>query len=91
MRQRTNTCYGLTENRILIKTGNKTTQVKSFYINRLSNINYIEKGDQSRIISINDPETIARQKNNRYSNTELAFIPSVKKGYDQILELQNKR
>ncbi len=65
--------------------------MKSFYIDRHSYINYIEKGDRSGIIYINDPETIARQKNNRYSNTELAFIPNVKKGYDQILELQNKR
>lgn len=90
MRQRANTFNGLTENRILIKIGSKTTQVKSFYIDRLYNINYIEKRDRSGIISISDPETIARQKNNRYSNPELAFIPNVKKGYDQILELQNK-
>lgn len=95
-KQRKNTTYGLTEDRIIIKSGITSKKVKSLNIKTLSDIEYSEKSDGSGTISFGskNPMMIWGDGMNWWpgmkSNPQLDLIPNVGKVYSQIIQLQRK-
>ena len=96
-KQRENTVYGLTEERIIIKSGIFNKSVKSLNIRTLSDIEYTEKNDGSGTISIGpkNPFMIWGNGMNWWpgmqSNPQLDLIPEVREVYNQIIDLQKKK
>lgn len=95
-KQRENTTYGLTEDRIIIKSGITSKKIKSLNIRTLSDIEYSEKNDGSGTISFGpkNPMMILGNGMNWWpgikANPQLDLIPNVRKVYSQIIELQRK-
>lgn len=95
-KQRENTMYGLTEERIIIKSGIFNKSVKSLNIRTLTDIEYTEKNDGSGTISIGpkNPMMIWGNGMNWWpgmkSNPQLDLIQDVRKVHNQIIELQKK-
>jgi hypothetical protein len=95
-KQRENTFYGLTEQRIIIKSGVYRRSVKSLNIRTLSDIEYTEKSDGSGTINFGpkNPMMWASGMNwwpgVRYSPS-LDLIQDVSKVYNKIIELQRTR
>lgn len=95
-KQREYTTYGLTEDRIIIKSGVRNRRIKSLNIRALSDIEYTEKGDGSGTISIGpkNPMMIWGNGMNWWPglkvNPQLELIPDVRKVYNLIIELQSK-
>lgn len=96
-KQRENTMYGLTEERIIIKSGIFNKSLKSLNIRTLTDIEYTEKNDGSGTISIGpkNPMMIWGNGMNWWpgmkSNPQLDLIQDVRKVYNQIIELQKKK
>lgn len=96
-KQRENTTYGLTEDRIIIKSGITSKNVKSLNIRTLSDIEYSEKSDGSGTITFGpkNPMMIWGNGMNWWpgmkTNPQLDMIPNVRKVYSQIIELQRKK
>lgn len=96
-RQRENTIYGITEERIIIKSGIYNKSVKSLNIRSLSNIEYTEISDGSGTISIGSRNPMMLWGNGMNwwpglkSIPQLDLIPEVRKVYNQIIELQKKK
>jgi hypothetical protein len=96
-KQRENTYYGLTEDRIIIKSGVFSKSVKSLNIRTLSDIEYNEKNDGSGTISIGpkNPMMIWGNGMNWWpgmkANPQLDLIPNVRKVYNQVIEIQKKK
>jgi len=96
-KQRENTVYGLTENRILIKSGVFSKNIKSLNIKTLSDIELSEKGDGTGTISIGpkNPFMVWGSGMNWWPgmkmNPQLEMIPNARKVYNQIIEIQNKK
>ncbi len=95
--QRKHTIYGLTEERLIIKSGVFTKSFKSMDINSLTDIEYIEKEDGSGSIYFGTKKTEINigVNMNRYPytkpNPQLDLIPDVRNVYQQIIGLQNKK
>ncbi len=96
-KQRENTYYGLTEDRIIIKSGVFSKNVKSLNIRTLSDIEYNEKNDGSGTISIGpkNPMMIWGNGMNWWpgmkANPQLDLIQNVRKVYNQVIELQKAK
>lgn len=96
-KQRENTIYGLTDDRIIIKSGIISKNIRSLNIRTLSDVEYNEKNDGSGTISFGPKNPIMIWWNGMSwwpgmkSNAQLELIPDVRKVYNQIIELQKKK
>lgn len=93
-KQRENTVYGLTSNRIIIKSGIYRKTIKSLNIRTLSDVEFEEKADGSGTITIG-PKNPMNMMNagmdwwpGTKSNPSLKLIPEVRQVYRTIIELQ---
>ncbi|MEO6175749.1 MAG: PH domain-containing protein [Flavobacterium circumlabens] len=91
-KHRANTIYGLTEHRVIIKSGIFTSSIKSLNIKTISDIQYEEKIDGSGTITIgprNPMDNWGSGINWESRKTpSLEFIPDVRKVYNKITEIQ---
>lgn len=93
-RSRANTIYGLTNDRIIIKSGIFSKQIKSMNINALMALEYTEKPDGSGTIDLGpkNPRSNMGHGMSWMSNVEtqpqLEFIPNVRQVYNQIVDLR---
>jgi len=94
--KRGNTIYAITPERILIKSGIFSQEIKSLTIRTLSDITFTTKSDGSGTIVLG-PEN---ERNSRMQGLEwpgvkhtprFEMIPDVKKAYDLIIENQRKQ
>ncbi|MEO6720586.1 MAG: PH domain-containing protein [Ferruginibacter sp.] len=95
-KKRANTIYGLTSDRIIIKSGIFSRDIKSLNIRTLSDITINQKADNSGTITLGPTDI-------RYSMMQgmewpgakqaprLEFIEDVKSVYDKIIEMQRQR
>jgi hypothetical protein len=94
-KQREKTFYGITDNRIIIKTGVFRTTIKSINIKTISDIEYEEKEDGSGTINIGpkNPMMMWGYGMNWGFGMKPApsidLIPEVRKVYNKIIEIQN--
>lgn len=92
-RKRKNTVYGLTKDRIIIKSGIFNKEVKSLNIRTISDITFSQKADNSGTINLGpvDPRFGMMQGMNwpgvKMANS-LDMIENVQNVYDKIIELQ---
>jgi len=93
-KQREHTFYGITTDRIIIKSGVFKKSVKSLNIRTLSDLEYTEKSDGSGTISIG-PRNVFMMWGNGMNwwpgvkvNPSLESIPEVRMVYNKIIELQ---
>ena len=96
-RMRANTIYGLTEDRIIIKSGISSKKINSINIKALPEIEYTEKADGSGTIMIGPKNPMMMMANgmnwmpgNKF-NPSLDMIPEVRKVYTMIIEQQRKK
>lgn len=93
-KQRDNTYYGLTEDRIIIKSGVFKKTIKSLNIKTLSDIEYTEKSDGSGTINIGPKHPMMMWGNGMNwwpgmkSTPSLDLIQDVKNVYSKIIEIQ---
>jgi len=95
-KKRENTIYGITTDRIVIKSGVFSTDIKSLNIKTLSDITINQKSDNSGTITLGPTDM-------RYSMMQgmewpgnkqppkLEFIDDVKSVYDKIIDLQRQK
>ena len=95
-KKRANTIYGITTDRIVIKSGVFSTEIKSLNIKTLSDITINQKSDNSGTITLGPSDV-------RYSMMQgmewpgakqpprLEFIEDVKSVYDKIIDLQRQK
>ena len=95
-KKRENTIYGITTDRILIKSGVFSTDINSLNIKTLSDITINQKSDNSGTITLGPTDM-------RYSMMQgmewpgnkqppkLEFIDDVKSVYDKIIDLQRQK
>ncbi len=94
-KQRGNTIYGLTENRIIIKSGVFSKNIKSLNIRTINHIELNEKGDGTGTILIEpkNPFMIWGSGMNWWPgmsmSPQLELIKDARKVYRQIIEIQN--
>jgi hypothetical protein len=95
-RQRDKTLYGLTDQRIIIKTGLFKTTVKSLNIKTLSDIEYSEKADGTGTISMGPKNPMHLWGNgmswlpNSKATPSLDLIDDVRMVYNKIIAIQRK-
>ncbi len=95
-RQRDNTYYGLTPERIIIKSGINNKKINSLNLKSLSEIEYSEKADGSGTINIGPKNPMMAMSSGMNwwpgmkSPPALEMIPEVRKVYNQIVSLQKK-
>lgn len=87
--RRKNTLYGLTEKRIIIKSGKRSTRLTFLDIDSITYVNYTEKKDQSGTISMRSPQTINTTGKKINNVIQLEGIPKVRKVYQQIASLKD--
>lgn len=94
---REKTTYGITADRIIIKSGLFTQNIKSLNIQTLSDIEFNEKSDGSGTISIGPKHPMMNMWGNGMnwwpgmkSTPTLDSIPNVKEIYDIIIDLQKR-
>jgi len=96
-KQRANTVYGITENRILIKSGIFSKSIKSLNIRTLTEVELSEKGDGCGTISIGAKNSFMIWGSGMTwwpgmkMNPQLEMIPNARKVYKKIIEIQNKK
>ena len=96
-KQRNCTTYGLTNNRVLIKSGVFSKNVKSLNIKTLSDVELTEKGDGTGTISIGPKNPFMFLGNGMNwwpgmkMNPQLEMIQNARKVYNQIIEIQNEK
>ena len=94
-KQRNNTTYGFTENRILIKSGLFSTTIKSLNIKTLNEIELSEKKDKTGSILLGPKNPFSSVSNGfgwwpgMKATTQFEMIPNAQKVYNQIIEIQN--
>ncbi len=95
-RKRANTIYGITEDRIIIKSGVFSRELKSLNIKTISEITFSQKANNSGTITLGPPDF----RSSMLQGTEwpgakqtprLEFIENVKSVYDLIVSLQRQR
>jgi len=96
-KKRSNTVYGLTEDRIIIKSGIFRKTIKSLNIRTLSDISFNQKKDNSGTITLgpsNFNTSYLRNVDilgNRSAIPQLEMIEDVKTVYDKIIALQQSK
>ena len=95
-KQRENTYYGLTEDRIIIKSGIFSKSIKSLNIRTLSDVEYSEKSDGSGTINIGPKNPFMMWGNGMNwwpgmkPTTSLDLIQDVRTVYSKIIEIQKQ-
>ena len=95
--QRKHTIYGLTEERLIIKSVVFNKSFKSIDLDSLTDIEYIAKEDGSGSIYFGNKNTTINlgTNMNRYPQTkpnpQLDLIPNVRNVYQQIIDLKHKK
>jgi hypothetical protein len=96
-KQRENTYYGLTDDRIIIKSGVYKKTIKSLNVRTLSDIEYDEKSDGSGTINIGpkNPMMIWGNGMNWWpgikATPSLDLIKDVRNVYNKIIEIQKSK
>lgn len=95
-RKRANTIYGITQDRILIKSGIFNRDIQSLNIKTLSEINLSQKSDNSGTITLGPTYSMTFMMQRKDSNAAnqvpcLEFIDDVKEVYDKIIALQMQK
>ena len=96
-KQRENTFYGLTDDRIIIKSGVYKKTIKSLNIRTLSDIEYDEKSDGSGTINIGPKNPMMMWGNGMNwwpgikATPSLDLIQDVRKVYNKIIEIQKTK
>lgn len=97
-KQRENTFYGLTDDRIIIKSGVYKKSIKSLNIRTLSDIEYDEKNDGSGTINIGPKNPMMMMWGSGMSwwpgikaTPSLDLIQDVRKVYNKIIEIQKTK
>jgi hypothetical protein len=93
---RANTRYGLTQERIIIKSGIFKSEIKSLNIKSLSDITLNQKPDNSGTITLGPVNNRIVMMPGKEWNTAtqppcLEFIDDVREVYDKILRLQSQQ
>ena len=97
VKQRDNTFYGITKERIIIKSGVFSKNIKSLNIKTLTDIEYTEKNDGSGTISIGPKNPMMMWGNGMNwwpgvkPTPQFDLIPEVRKVYNQIIEIQKQK
>lgn len=95
-KKRSNTIYGITPDRIIVKTGIFSREVKSLNIRTLSNITINQKADNSGTITLGPTDfrfdiMQGMELLGVKQPPKLEFIEDVKSVYDKIIELQRQK
>ncbi|MEZ5013983.1 MAG: PH domain-containing protein [Chitinophagales bacterium] len=96
-KQRENTYYGLTDDRIIIKSGIYRKVIKSLNVKTLSDIEYVEKRDGSGTINIGPRNPMMMWGNGMNwwpgvkATPSLDLIQDVRKVYNKIIEIQKSK
>ncbi len=96
-KHRERTYYGLTDDRIIIKSGVYKKSIKSFNIRTLSDIEYDEKSDGSGTIHIGPKNPMMIWGNGMSwwpgikATPSLDLIQDVRKVYNKIIEIQRSK
>lgn len=94
---REGTCYGLTKDRILIKSGIFSKSIQSVHIETIPTLHYTEKRDGmgTLVFGYGNPRSSGRGGLNilvsPVATHELTMIPKVRTVYQKILELQKEK
>lgn len=94
MLRRKNTIYGITNDRIVIKSGIFSKELRSVNIRSISDLTFTEKQDGSGTILLGKPDQniVAYNTANTWhgskSVTDLELIPEVKKVYDILVRVR---
>lgn len=95
--QRSKTSYGITENRVLIKSGIFSNSIKSINLKTLSDIELTEKSDGTGTIFVGpkNPYNFWGGGMDWWpgmkSSPQLELIPNARKVYQKIIEIQNSK
>jgi hypothetical protein len=92
-KKRANTIYGITTDRIIIKSGVFSSDIKSLNIKTLSDITINQKNDNSGTITLGPTDSrYSKMQGMDWPGTKqpprLEFIEDVKSVYDKIIDLQ---
>jgi len=95
-KKRANTIYGITTDRIIIKSGVFNTDIKSLNIKTLSDITINQKNDNSGTITLGSTDSrYSMMQGMDWPGTKqpprLEFIEDVKSVYDKIIDLQRQK
>jgi hypothetical protein len=94
---RENTFYGLTDDRIIIKSGIFKKTIKSVNIRTISDIEYTERSDRSGTMNIGPKNAMMMWGSGVYwwpgnkPTPSLDLIPEVRLVYKMIVEIQKNR
>jgi hypothetical protein len=86
-KQRANTVYGITPDRIIIKTGLFSKETQSLNIKALPDITINQKSDNTGTITLGTPRYSSRE----LQPPKLEFIEDVKNVYETIINLQRQK
>ena len=98
-RQRANTFYGVTNDRIIITSGKRGRRVQSLSLSTLGDISLEERADGSGTITFGAPHPLGRWGNiaawpgagvNRQAQPSFDMIPQAKKVYELIRSAQRR-
>lgn len=96
-KQRNHTYYGITDERVIIKSGIFNKSVKSIDLKKIPDIEYVEKNDGSGTILFGPNNPMATWSNGMNwwpgmkSSPSLELIQDVRKVYNKIIELQKSK
>jgi hypothetical protein len=95
--KRKNTIYGITDNRVIIKSGLINKEIKSLNIRTISDLTFKEKTNGTGTISLGPTDSRYSMFNRMgywpglKSQSSLEFIDEVRKVYDILIEIQRKK